>query len=307
VYDLFEQIGKGEDAGNPIWGRIADLTPQIDDLARAAASRGVTIYALEPEVPLALGMRRTAASRGNAASVANSQASVQESLPADMMSALLTHRATTLASLTGKTGGTWFRGDASIDDVFRQVTDDLSFYYSLAYRASGERDNPRRVEVQVRNRPELRVRTRTEVLERSTAREMSDLVAASLIYPRNVNELGVTATAGKPRKEGKAVLIPLDIVVPLSKLTFLGAAGGKYAATFDLHYIAAGIDRDFATGGKQQQKVELTAEQFANRATVNYRFKTAIEAVPGRVRIALGLLDPVSNLSSLQTVTASTK
>jgi VWFA-related protein len=305
AYTYWEQTRTGgaspEDAQNSNWTGFTDLTPQIDDIARAAASRGVTIYALEPEVPVAINISRTVSGRPKGSTYDGGDASVEQTMPPEMLSELLTHTATTLTSLTEKTGGKWFRGDANIDDAFRQVTGDLSLYYSLAYRASGERDKPRRVVVQVRNRPELRVRTRGEVMERSTEREMADLVASSLIFPRNVNELEMQVTTGTPKRDGVGVLIPLEIVIPLANLTFL-PTGETYIATFDLHYIAAGIDRDFATSGKQQQRVELTADQFVDRETANYRFKTAIQAVPGRVRIALGVLDPVSNLSALQVV-----
>ena len=136
---------------------------------------------------------------------------------------------------------------------------------------------------------------------------MADLVASSLIYPRDVNELGLQVTAGTPTTEAGSLRVPLEIAIPLSKLTFLAAGNDKYVATFDLHYIAAGFDRDFATSGKQEQRIELTAEQYATRAKSSYRFRTAIAAVPGRLRIALGVLDRVSNLSALQTVTVNGK
>ena len=43
------------------WVPSANLNPFIDELGRAAAANGVTIYALEPEVPLDLSARKTTA------------------------------------------------------------------------------------------------------------------------------------------------------------------------------------------------------------------------------------------------------
>jgi hypothetical protein len=160
----------------------------------------------------------------------------------------------------------------------------------------------KRVSVSVRNRPELRVRTRTEVLEKSTDREMSDLVVASLLYPRTVNELGITVAPGTPQKNRGLYIVPVDVVIPLRNLTFLPIDGGKYVASFDLHYAAAGDRRDFGMGGKRQQRIEITPEQYAALGTTTYRYKTGIEVSPGRARIAIGVLDTATKLTGFRTV-----
>jgi hypothetical protein len=173
----------------------------------------------------------------------------------------------------------------------------------LAYRATGASGETRKVDVKVRNRPELKVRTRTEVLQKSTGREMDDLVVASLIYPREVNELGVQVTAGAPVKTRGYFTIPIDIVLPMSKLTFLPSDDGtKYVASFDVHFASAGRERDFMTGGKQNQVVEITPEQHEQVAGINYRYKTGINVSEGASRIAIGLIDETTKLTGFGTV-----
>jgi VWFA-related protein len=282
---------------------LHDLTPAIHEIARTAAANGVTIYALEPDVALDLQVPGGAAVPGRSRGLRTEvRADTRMELPAAFQIDSLQNAEVTLASLTETTGGRWFRGLENIDDTFRQVSSDVSFYYSLAYRATGEAEQGRSVKVSVRNRPDLRVRTRTEVLEKSTDREMSDLVVASLLYPRTVNELGITVTPGTPEKTRGLYTIPLDVVIPLKNLTFLPADGGKYAAAFDLHYAAAGEQRDFGTGGKHQQKIEITPEQYAHLGTTTYRYKTGIEVSPGRARIAIGILDSATKLTGFRTV-----
>jgi hypothetical protein len=187
--------------------------------------------------------------------------------------------------------------------VFRQVASDLSVYYSLAYRATGEHDKARRVEVRVRNRPDLTVRTRTEVIDRSPDREMGDLVAATLLYPRNVNELHMTLQTGKPKSssKGKAVTIPLDVVIPLDTLTFLPTHDGKYAANVDIHYAISGIKTSFMTSGRQKQYIEISAQQYNTRTNANYRYRTGVEVWRGPTRIAVGVIDPASKLAGFRT------
>jgi VWFA-related protein len=276
---------------------VHDFTKTINEIARGAAANGVTIYALEPDVPLDLLVTKS--------SMMPLRDGVNDKgvqLPAGFYNDILQNSEVTLASLTETTGGKWFRGLDRIDDTFRQVSNDISFYYSLAYRANGESDKPRRVKVSVRNRPELRVRTRTEVLEKSTGREMSDLVVASLLYPRPVNELGITVTPGTPEQDRGLYTVPIDVMIPMKSLTFLRADDGNYVASFDLHFAAAGERRDFGAGGKQQQKIEISPEQYASLDSVTYRYKTGVQVSPGRARIAIGVLDMTTKLTGFRTV-----
>lgn len=279
---------------NPV---VRNLTGTIAAIGQSAAASGVTIYALEPDVPLDLMVRADTPipmSKGRP----NPILQVPRNFPVDLMQ----NSETTLASLTGITGGRWFRGLSNIDNAFRQISEDSSFYYSLAYRATGQGSEPRRVTVSVRNRPDLRVRTKTAVMEKSTEREMSDLVVASLLYPRAVNELNLAVVPGPSEKIRGFYVIPLDVVIPMSSLTFLKGDAGTYVASFDLHFAAAGESRDFGSGGKRQQKIEITPEQYAKLEGVNYRYKTTIQVSPGRVRIAIGVLDTVSKLTGFRTV-----
>ncbi|HYH09333.1 MAG TPA: VWA domain-containing protein [Thermoanaerobaculia bacterium] len=279
-------------------GATADFREKIDDLARLAASNGVTIYAIEPDVPL------TIAAKADMGPTLSARTSIARTSTLDEM---LRGSAITLTALTEKTGGRWFRGLPAIDDTFRQVTTDLSVYYSLAYRATGTDDRPRRVEVKVRNRPELLVRTRADVLEKSTSREMADLVVATLLYPRPVNELGIRTSAGKPIRDRGFFKVPVEVSIPLQKLAFLPAANGNYAASFSFHFAASGEKRDFGSGGSQEQKIEITPEQYRDAGQTVYRYRTNIQIAPGHTRIAVGVLDEVSRLSGFRTIEVDAK
>jgi VWFA-related protein len=316
AWDFGEQLGMGDPGANVVAdememaddreGRyrpiVHDLTARINDIGRSAAASGVTIYALEPDVPLDLLVRGAASIPAVPTKGGESGPDPNIELPTGFHTDILQNSEATLSSLAEKTGGRWYRGTASIDDTFRQVSDDLSFYYSLAYHATGDVDKARRVTVSIRNRPELHVRTRSEVFEKSTSREMTDLVVASLLYPRPVNELGINVTAGTPQKDRGLFTIPLDVVMPLKNLTFLPADDGKYAASFDLHYAAAGEERDFGTGGKRQQRIEISPEQYAHLGEITYRYKTGIQVSPGRARIAIGVIDTATKLTGFRTV-----
>jgi VWFA-related protein len=301
--DPNDQMRMGDDRLVAEWGESGDYNPLINELARTAAANGITIYALEPELPLDVSVRtKTAGSRPAGTTITGDHASVENVAPPQMFYELNHYRAQTLTSLAERTGGKWFRGTGVIDDVFRQVASDLRLYYSLAYRANGAYDKPRRVEVKVRNRPELNVRTRTEVIDRSPEREMGDQVSAALLFPRDLNELRIDVTTGRPSKDGRRFTVPLDVALPLDALTFVRGESDRYVATFDVHFAAAGDDTDFTVSGKHRQTVEITAQQHASRKGTTYRFKTGIAVPHGKSKISIGVMDEVSRLVGFERV-----
>ncbi|HEX2121238.1 MAG TPA: VWA domain-containing protein [Thermoanaerobaculia bacterium] len=283
-----------------------DLSPAIADLGRVAAASGVTIYSIQPDVPLEyITPGREAARRQlsiTSANPATPRRTVRAVLPTNIFNKLLDNTQATMASLAETTGGRWFRGDGTIDDGFRQIGDDLRSYYSLAYRAKGEAGGARNVVVRVRERPELRVRTRSEVIEKSPTREMTDLVVASLMYPRTVNELGIRATPLELKKNRNLFTIPVETLIPMEKLTFLGGQDGKYHATFTVHYAAAGEKSDFSAGQERRQDVTITEDEMLALKGKMFRYTSDLVVAPGKVRIAVGVLDQTSKLSGFQSI-----
>jgi VWFA-related protein len=294
----------GPERSNTDWSRMVDLNPAIDELARTAAANGVTIYAVEPEQPYGLFELRTSASKpkGYTSGPGGGHAGVEQGLGVQNMYELMHFQAQTMTSLTEKTGGKWFRGVATLDDLFRQVASDLRVYYSLAYRATGQRDKPLKIEVHIRNHPELRARTRTDVIDKSPESEMADLVMASVLFPRDINELHLNVTTAAPTRQGKNYTIPLDITLPLDALTFVRGANDLYTATLDVHFAAAGQESDFTTSGVHQQTIELTADLYLTRAGRTYRYKSGIQIPAGPTKIAIGVMDRASRLAGFQTV-----
>lgn len=275
-----------------------DLRPVVDDLARTAAANGVTVYALQPDVPLDLLVPGSGADA--------SRRTPRVAMPPDFFAQTLHNTETTMALFAEKTGGRWFRGDGAIDDAFRQVGSDLQSFYSLAYSAHGN-EATRRVEVKIRNHPEYRVRTRTDVMERSTEREMEDLVVASLFYPREANELAVRAQAGLMKKDRNLFTVSIEALIPMEKLTFLEGADGKYHATFTVQYAAAGEKSDFTAGQERKQEIALTAEQFHTLAGKLFHYTSDLVVAPGSVRIAVGVLDETSKLTGFATLTVNAR
>lgn len=286
-----------------------DMTPQIDDVARGAAANGVTIYVLQPDVPLELANPGGASTRPTLTPMTIDPARgtfrplpPQHSLSDNFFGLILDNTQITMESLAEKTGGKWYRGDGGVENAFRQIGNDLRSYYSLAYRATGNDNMPRRVEVKVKGREDLQVRTRSEVLDKSQSREMSDLVVASLVYPRGVNELGITAKAGTLTKNRGRFNVPVETLIPMDKLTFLPAADGKYHAAFSVHYGAIGERADFSATQERRQEIIITAEELKGLAGKQFQYSSDLIVATGRVRIAVGVLDLTSRLSGFHNI-----
>lgn len=282
--------------------RGGDFKSMIDNLARTAAAEGVTIYALEPEVPVMLGVTRSAESKTVGSTLVEGTVRGQYTIPSEMLDQLLHHEGETLTSMAEKTGGRWFRGIGSIDETFQQMNADLQVYYSLAYRAQGDNGKPRALKLAVRNRPDLKVHTRSETIDHSKARGMADRVIAELVFPGDVNDLGMTVTTEKPQRDGRSFIVPVEVVIPGEKMTFVRSNDGTYMAKVSLHYATAIDQKEFVSYGRQEQIIELSARQYAELKRIRYRYSSNIAVPKGNVRIALGVTDTTSSVSSLRTV-----
>lgn len=286
---------------------MGDLQAEIDDIGRTAAANRIVIYSLTPEIPLFLDSGRGADARtrpdqstlmGDGVHLA-----ARVVVPEEMLSQLLEYEGQTLQSFADKTGGRWFRGSGVIDDTFRSLNDDLQVYYSIAYRGRGEGKGPRKVVVKVKGRPELQVRTRSEVIDEGGG-DMASRVMAGLLYPLNTDELKMAVKTDAPQKEGKKYNVPLEVVIPIDKITFLRASDGTYQAKVIVHYAAA-AEKEFVSYGRQEQLIELSEQQYREMLRIKYRYTSNITVPKGKIRIALGVVDSTSKMASLQTVNLS--
>jgi hypothetical protein len=127
---------------------------------------------------------------------------------------------------------------------------------------------------------------------------MDELVAANLVVPRKLNELGITVAAGKPENRIQNIRVPVVVHIPMSNLTFI-PDGGKYRAEFSVHYAA--IDgAGFTTGTYREQAVEVPAAEIDTARTKPFDYTTYLVVAPGTLRVAVGVYDKYSRLAGFQ-------
>jgi len=276
-----------------------DLRGQIADVGRTAAANGVTIYPIQAQVPLELIDRdgRDVEGQAHAAGMsAGRGSSAPRTMPRE-----LADTEQSLVSLAATTGGRWFRGSGNIDAAFQQVREDLSSYYSLAYRANNPSDKPHRLVVYVKGHPEYTIRTRSDVVARPLEKELDDLTVANLTLPAKVNELGVVAAAGKVVREKNRVYVPVIVAVPIGSLTLVPQEG-IYHGSFKVHIAVAGEKSEFSAGEAREQFLEVPEADLVS-ARKRLHSYTAMLALPhGTYTIAVGVVDPISRLTGFQTL-----
>ncbi|HEX2122449.1 MAG TPA: VWA domain-containing protein [Thermoanaerobaculia bacterium] len=296
-----------------------DLSNVVAEIARSASAGGITIYCLQPDLNIPLGAPGDVESQG--VSIADVQFTPQApqtgGIGTDVVSgsfaavttALDALRSTeeTMDILTEKTGGKWFRGDSRVDDAFRQVELDVSSYYSMAYRAEGSLDRPHRIAVRVKNRPELNVRARNEVVRRSIRNEVTERVVAGLVDRTPQNDLGIAVRAGDvERKSRRDAAAKVDVIVPLEKLTFL-RDGDTHRAKFTVHYAVSGERTDFVSGVEPEQIVEIPAAEFEDARSKTWRYTLTMNMRKGPHRVGVGVLDGTSQEWGVATVEVNTQ
>lgn len=280
--------------GDHFRGDYVDLTPVITEIARIASSKGITVYALQPEFAYltAPGTVETRADPTGGSGRPNVGITDQ-----------LDNTETSLNLLTEITGGKWFRGDTRVDDAFRLVALDVQSYYSLAYHGSGAIDQARKVQVRVKNHPELNVRTRSDVVRKSPRRELNDRVVAGLVYPPAHNGLGIALQEKAKERDGRRVAANVDVLVPLGSLTFT-EDGGVHRARFTIHYAVAGDRTDFVSGIEPEQLVEIPEADWDKARTQHWRHSLKLNVRKGTPhRVAIGVLDSSSQEWGIESLT----
>jgi len=184
------------------------------------------------------------------------------------------------------------------DAAFRTMATDLDSYYSIGYRVSGSQNAIRHIDVAVKGRPDLVVRTRRDVMRYSPEREMDEIATAALLTTKDINELGITAEAAQPARTIDAYRVQVSVKIPLDKLTFI-PQGDAYLAEFSVHYAAAD-GANYTTGEMRSQKLRVPASDIDVVRTHSYTYTSTLVVAPGTARISVGVFDKLSRLSGFQ-------
>ena len=134
-----------------------------------------------------------------------------------------------LETLAEETGGRSFLNASALDDGVGEALTESSAYYLLAWRPDGEnqRSGKSRLKVEVKGRPDLRVRMRqrffdfrnTEAVVKTTRAPVDELkMALGSLYPRR--ELPISVSASFANTVGKGTVLNASMQIDGASLSF---------------------------------------------------------------------------------------
>jgi VWFA-related protein len=193
-----------------------------------------------------------------------------------------------------KTGGLTTYGGGDIAKLMPAVADDMSDYYSLAYRAPTRRaDEARDIVVKTRN-PKLKVRSRRQFVEKSDDSRMRDRVVAAMYDTGQPSPIRVVAELGEPKKGGRnRRSIPIAVRIPIEALTLI-PQGQKHAGAFSVYVMTGAELGAVSEVTRKTQSFEVDASDLARALKSHFTFDVDVEVNTGADHVAVGLLDEVS-------------
>jgi VWFA-related protein len=282
--ELYEAIReKFQDAAASMEEFQYDMNAKYVSIVSAANANGVTVYTLD-----AAGLTTSdlMAAENKATDVHVNEFFVRQNMqgPIRMM-------AEETGGITAINSNDW---KASLD----QIAADFSNFYSLGYRsAKGASDRPHRIEVSVKKKG-LKVRTRTSFVEKSVETKTAEAVLASLHYSRSDNPLRASMSVGEPKPyDRENYLLPVRISVPIGKLGLL-PSGDRYEGQFFVYFAVLDVSGKQSDLQIQKQQVTVSAKDLVAAQRKDFYFDVQLLVVPGGQKLAVGVRDGVSNLTS---------
>jgi len=284
-----------------------DNRPLVQSIISSANEAGVTIYPLYPTGLDSSILGADFNIRGGASKVAavnpggdtNSIGTPDE--PGGVDNLILINEGSMLTEVAKKTGGAFTWGTAQIAALLPSIAEDVSDYYSIAYRVTPQRDGvPRQVTVKTRSRT-YDVRTRREVVERTDDARMNDRVAAAVFGVVPGSGLEVTAEAGDVKKEKNDSVLPLKVRIAIGSLSLV-PQDGKHAGAFSIYVVSANERGELSEVTHQTRTFDVPPDDIERAATGYFTYELDMRVNDSADRVAVGVLDEVSKVYGLTSV-----
>ncbi len=284
-YAGFEYWGKGLLAWDPNRMPFFATYELRDTLTRNANAAGVTFYPIYPqgfvEIP-SIGAERASASKDTAKAggiVMNETVSIGE-----------------LADRTGGVGG-W--GIKDVEKIANAMRDDLSSYYSLAFRAPKGVSN-HKITVTTTDGA-YTVRARREFIEKTDDMKMSDRVLAAMYQPQKPSAIPLDIQVLDRKKTKRGYSIPIVIRFPASSLTALPDIKGR-SGVFRV-YAAAGGALGINSDVHQKSQPFTIPASAKDAATKIFTYSFEMLTDTKTDRIVIGVYDELSKQYGIVRVT----
>ncbi|HVR40479.1 MAG TPA: VWA domain-containing protein [Thermoanaerobaculia bacterium] len=290
IKDLYE--GGSSYVASAVMAQYRDQT-LVPSLTEAANSSSVSLYPIDAA---GLGRDNEVLSAENLAGQAIGVTSIRTSSD---------QRLHVLHEIAAATGGMATTATDNFALTFDTIANDLTSYYSLGYRAEGDKqDQTRALSVKLKKKG-YTIRTRQSLVEKSINSEMGDAVAANLFYPVEKNELKIAMTAGaKTAVDTEHASVPVELKIPTASLTLL-PEGKELTGKFSTYAAFVRDDGAVSQVKVQTHALRFPAESLARRKEVTVKLDVMIDnSVTG---LSVGVMDDVAHTTGFATVTLTPK
>lgn len=185
---------------------------------------------------------------------------------------------------------------------------DFFTYYSLGYslQQSGL-DKVHKIEVDVPNHPEYRLRYRRRFVEKSLESRIQDKVVTGLMFPLEDNPMEIMVEIGSQGPAGETRwMVPFRLSFPLRKVALL-PAGDEYVGNVTLFLAARNTNGDRSDVVRQNHEVRVRAADYDDAQLKRFTITASLLMEEGTFNVALGLLDPVTRNASFTTTKVTVK
>ena len=210
--DIFHALNDNftDNSGNVLMdGLRYDLSRDFQKLTARANTHRVTFYTLE-----AAGLRTYSYLDASNATIGGGS-KIDQIHFSNIQSSL--------RMMASETGGMVLLNTNNFQPLLDRVADDFDSYYSLGFSpAASESGRYHRLQVKVKGRKGLVVRTRDGYRDKPVSTRMSEGTLAALHYGYQSNPLGVEISIGEERDHSSGrFLVPVKVRIPIGKLSFL--------------------------------------------------------------------------------------
>ena len=283
--ELFDAIReKFQDTSASMQQFDFDISTKYVKIVQAANANGVTIYTLD-----ASGL--TTADVLSADTKTNKEVHVSEFTARQNMQG-------SIRMMAEETGGTAAVNTNDWKTSLDGIGADFSNYYSLGFRsAKGASDRPHSIQVSVKNKA-LRVRSRRSYVEKSIETRTAEAVVATLTYPRTDNPLNANLSVGQAKPHDREnYALPVRISVPIARLGLV-PAGDLYEGQFLVYFVVRDAAVNQSDLQVQRQEVKIPSNDYETAQRKDFYYDATLLVVPGGQKLAIGVRDSVSNLTS---------
>ncbi len=207
-----------------------------------------------------------------------------------------------LRFMADSTGGAAIVNTNDFAKGLEKVGQDFFTYYSLGYNLNQTGlDKVHRIEVDLPNHPDYRLRYRQRFVEKSLESRVQDKVVTGLMFPLDDNPMQIMVEIGDQGPAGETRwVVPFELTFPLRRVALL-PVGDDYVGNLTMFLAARNTDGDRSDVVRQNHEIRIKAADYDDAQLKRYAITANLLMEKGTHNVAVAILDPVTRNASFTT------